>query len=104
MARPRPACCGRRPRCSVAAPDRRRGPHGAIVGPTQRPGRARISRATREQNLGIEQVGSAIQQIDRMTQQNSALVEESAAATSSLQSQADKLVDAVRTFRLTAVV
>ena len=59
-----------------------------------------ISRSTREQNLGIEQVGSAIQQIDRMTQQNSALVEESAAAAASLQAQAEKLVGAVRAFRL----
>ncbi|MDP9044740.1 MAG: methyl-accepting chemotaxis protein [Pseudomonadota bacterium] len=59
-----------------------------------------ISRATREQSLGLAQVGTAMQQIDRISQQNSALVEQSAAAASSLQTQAEKLVRAVGIFQL----
>jgi methyl-accepting chemotaxis protein len=42
-----------------------------------------ISAASREQSLGVSQVGEAVTQMDRVTQQNAVLVEEMAAATSS---------------------
>ncbi|ALV08261.1 methyl-accepting chemotaxis protein [Roseateles depolymerans] len=59
-----------------------------------------ISHATAEQSSGIHQIGSAISQLDQMTQQNAALVEESAAAAQSLQQQADALSQSVSVFRL----
>jgi methyl-accepting chemotaxis protein len=59
-----------------------------------------ISTATREQNDGLEQITVAINQMDQTTQQNAALVEQSAAASASLRDQADRLVQAVATFRL----
>ncbi len=59
-----------------------------------------ISAATRQQTQGIGQVGDAVTQLDRVTQQNAALVEESAAAADSLSQQAAKLVEAVSVFRL----
>ncbi len=46
------------------------------------------------------QVGQAVSQMDQVTQQNSALVEESAAAAESLRQQAARLVDAVAVFRM----
>ena len=46
-----------------------------------------ISAASHEQSLGVAQVGEAVTQMDRVTQQNAALVEEMAAAASSLQSR-----------------
>ncbi len=49
---------------------------------------------------GINQIGSAISQLDQMTQQNAALVEESAAAAQSLQHQADALSQSVAVFKL----
>ena len=61
-----------------------------------------ISSASREQSLGISQVGEAISQLDRATQQNAALVEESAAASESLRNQAQTLVGAVASFKLDA--
>jgi methyl-accepting chemotaxis protein len=61
-----------------------------------------ITSASREQSNGIEQVGQAVTQMDQTTQQNAALVEESAAAASSLKAQAQKLVQAVSVFRLDA--
>jgi len=61
-----------------------------------------ISNATVEQNSGIQQVGDAISQLDQVTQQNAALVEESAAAAESLKQQAGGLVHAVGVFRLPA--
>jgi len=51
-----------------------------------------ISSASQEQTSGIEQVNQAIAQMDQVTQQNAALVEEAAAAASSLQEQAGHLV------------
>ncbi len=63
---------------------------------------AEISIATREQSEGISQVGEAVAQMDQVTQQNAALVEESAAAASSLKMQADQLVQAVSVFKLAA--
>jgi len=62
-----------------------------------------ISVATRSQDSEISQVNSAVGQLDAMTQQNAALVEESAAAAASLKDQADRLVDAVNAFKLPAV-
>jgi len=59
-----------------------------------------ISAATLEQTQGIGQVGGAISQLDQVTQQNAALVEESAAAAESLNQQAGRLVEAVGVFRL----
>ncbi|WP_304622795.1 methyl-accepting chemotaxis protein [Pelomonas cellulosilytica] len=59
-----------------------------------------ISHAAREQGSGIGQIGQAIANMDQMTQQNAALVEESAAAAASLQQQADALASTVSVFRL----
>ncbi|MBS7779752.1 methyl-accepting chemotaxis protein [Acidovorax sp. CCYZU-2555] len=59
-----------------------------------------ISAASSEQSTGVGQVGEAITQMDQATQQNAALVEESAAAADSLQRQAQELVEAVAVFRL----
>ena len=59
-----------------------------------------ISSATVEQTSGIGQVSHAVTQLDQVTQQNAALVEESAAAADSLRAQAAKLVEAVQVFRL----
>lgn len=59
-----------------------------------------ISNASDEQSAGVAQVGQAMSQMDQVTQQNAALVEESAAAASSLKSQAQRLVQAVAIFRL----
>jgi len=59
-----------------------------------------ITSASREQEEGIEQINQAIMQMDQMTQQNSALVEEAAAAAASLQDQADNLARVVSVFKL----
>ena len=59
-----------------------------------------ISAASTEQSQGIEQVNSAIAQMDEATQQNAALVEEAAAAAESLQDQASSLTQSVAVFRL----
>ena len=59
-----------------------------------------ISAASREQSQGVAQVGEAVTQMDQSTQQNAALVEESAAAASALQKQARALVDSVAIFQL----
>jgi methyl-accepting chemotaxis protein len=59
-----------------------------------------ISAASTEQSQGIEQVNSAIAQMDETTQQNAALVEEAAAAAESLQDQAASLTQSVAVFRL----
>jgi methyl-accepting chemotaxis protein len=59
-----------------------------------------ISAANREQTTGIEEINSAITQMDDVTRQNASLVEESAAAATSLQSQADTLAQLVATFKL----
>ncbi|MDY0748212.1 methyl-accepting chemotaxis protein [Paucibacter sp. R3-3] len=59
-----------------------------------------ISAASREQSTGISQVGDAVSQLDQVTQQNAALVEESAAAAESLKHQAASLSQAVSLFRL----
>ncbi|WP_321170354.1 methyl-accepting chemotaxis protein [Pseudoduganella aquatica] len=59
-----------------------------------------IVHAAQEQSSGIEQVNQAITQIDEMTQQNAALVEQAAAASESLREQAGALSDAVAVFTL----
>ncbi|MEH0834441.1 methyl-accepting chemotaxis protein [Pectobacterium cacticida] len=59
-----------------------------------------ISQASREQSDGINQMNLAIGQIDTTTQQNAALVEESASAALSLQAQASALTDAVSAFKI----
>ena len=61
-----------------------------------------ISSASAEQSQGVVQVGEAVGQMDQVTQQNAALVEESAAAAASLNQQAQQLVDAVAVFKLAA--
>ena len=59
-----------------------------------------ISAASNEQASGVAQVGEAVVQMDQATQQNAALVEEMAAAASSLKSQASELVQAVAFFKV----
>ncbi|MBN3064795.1 HAMP domain-containing protein [Pectobacterium aquaticum] len=61
-----------------------------------------IAQASREQSDGINQINLAVGQIDTTTQQNSALVEESAAAALSLQDQANSLARTVSVFNLGA--
>jgi methyl-accepting chemotaxis protein len=61
-----------------------------------------ISAASSEQAQGVSQVGEAVTQMDQVTQQNAALVEEMAAAASSLKSQAYDLVETVAVFKLGA--
>ena len=59
-----------------------------------------IAAASHEQASGIDQVNRAVAQMDEVTQQNAALVEEAAAAAGSMQDQARELVRAVGVFRL----
>lgn len=59
-----------------------------------------IACATVEQSAGIEQVEQAVTQMDQVTQQNAALVEQAAAAAGSLEQQASLMAEAVATFRL----
>ncbi|WP_409309945.1 methyl-accepting chemotaxis protein [Pectobacterium sp. B1J-3] len=59
-----------------------------------------ISQASREQSDGVNQINLAVGQIDTTTQQNAALVEQSASAALSLQSQASILAEAVSAFKL----
>jgi methyl-accepting chemotaxis protein len=61
-----------------------------------------ITAAASEQSDGIGQVNTAVSQLDQVTQQNAALVEQSAAAADSLKDQAARLAQVVGTFRLTA--
>ncbi len=61
---------------------------------------ADISIATREQTEGIEQINTAIMQMDQTTQQNAALVEEAAAAAAAMSDQASELERLVARFRL----
>jgi methyl-accepting chemotaxis protein len=59
-----------------------------------------ITAAASEQSDGIGQINSAVSQLDQMTQQNAALVEQSAAAAESLKDQAVRLSDVMSIFRL----
>jgi len=59
-----------------------------------------VTTATAHQSQGIDQVNTSVVELDRMTQQNAALVEQAAAAASSLEQQAIQLQQAVATFKL----
>jgi methyl-accepting chemotaxis protein len=65
---------------------------------------AEISNASTEQSAGIEQVGAIVTDMDALTQQNAALVEQAAAASGAMRQQADRLAQAVAAFRLAAPV
>ncbi|HBV40823.1 MAG TPA: methyl-accepting chemotaxis protein II [Erwinia sp.] len=60
---------------------------------------AEIASASDEQSRGIDQIGQAVTEMDRVTQQNASLVQESAAAAASLEEQATRLAQAVAVFR-----
>jgi methyl-accepting chemotaxis protein len=62
-----------------------------------------IAAASNEQSMGIEQVNEAITQMDDVTQQNAALVEEAAASAEAMQEQARNLMEAVSRFKLNEV-
>ena len=59
-----------------------------------------ISTASSEQTVGIEQINHTIAQMDQVTQQNAALVEQAAAAAASMQSQTSNLAGVVSVFKL----
>ncbi len=59
-----------------------------------------IGNSSIDQSRGISQVADAVHQLDQVTQQNAALVEESAAAAESLRSQAETLTEIVALFTL----
>jgi len=61
-----------------------------------------ITRGAQNQSQGIGQVNEAVGHLDQMTQQNAALVEQSAAAAESLKEQAQRLAEVVRVFRVAA--
>jgi len=61
---------------------------------------AEIAAASQEQSSGIDQVNRAVMQMDEVTQQNAALVEEAAAAARAMQEQADELEHQIRYFRV----
>jgi methyl-accepting chemotaxis protein len=75
---------------------------GEIVGSVQRVSDiiGEISAASSEQSEGIGQVNTSVVQLDQMTQQNAALVEESAAAAEALKEQAQRLAHVVSSFKL----
>jgi methyl-accepting chemotaxis protein len=77
-----------------------------IVGSVQRVSDiiGEITAASGEQSDGIGQVNVAVNQLDQMTQQNAALVEESAAAAESLKDQAARLAQVIQIFRLDGLV
>ena len=59
-----------------------------------------IASASDEQSRGIDQVGQAVAEMDRVTQQNASLVEESASAASALEEQAARLNETVAVFKI----
>ncbi len=61
-----------------------------------------ITSGAREQLTGISQINEAVAQMDTITQQNAAMVEQLASSASNLQQQADTVAEAVRVFRLEA--
>ena len=61
-----------------------------------------IANASLEQSHGIEQVNIAVNQMDETAQQNAALVQQSSAATRSLEEQSRELMEAMSSFKLTA--
>ena len=62
-----------------------------------------ITASTAEQSDGLDRINAAISALDTVTQHNSALVEEGAAAAQSLKDQAGQLADAVSAFKLDRV-
>ena len=60
---------------------------------------AEISAASKEQSNGIEEVNTAVTQMDKITQQNAALVEQAAAAAKSMEDQTDGLAGMVASFK-----
>ncbi|WGL58445.1 methyl-accepting chemotaxis protein [Kluyvera intermedia] len=60
-----------------------------------------IASASDEQSRGIDQVGQAVAEMDRVTQQNASLVEESATAAAALEEQAARLNETVAVFKIT---
>jgi methyl-accepting chemotaxis protein len=79
-----------------------RGRMDSLVGQVQRVSQliGEIAHANQEQNTGISQIGDAVTQLDQVTQQNAALVEESAAAAESLRHQAVQLNTVVARFQV----
>ena len=73
-----------------------------IVGESQRVNAllGQVATGSREQSQGMAQIGEAVAELDRMTQQNAALVEQTAAAASSMNDQAQTLAGLVAKFRL----
>ncbi|MDL2336685.1 MAG: methyl-accepting chemotaxis protein [Pseudomonadota bacterium] len=61
-----------------------------------------VATAAREQSLGISQIGQAVQELDRMTQQNASLVEQTAGAASAMRDQAHTLAEEVSRFKMPA--
>ncbi|ACB34433.1 methyl-accepting chemotaxis sensory transducer [Leptothrix cholodnii SP-6] len=61
-----------------------------------------VAVGAREQSLGVGQIGEAVQELDRMTQQNAALVEETAAASAAMKDQAHALAEEVARFKMPA--
>ena len=59
-----------------------------------------IDTGTREQSLGMQQLGGAVQELDRSSQQNMALVEQTAAAAATLRDTASQLAERVSRFQL----
>ncbi|WP_043704532.1 hypothetical protein [Leptothrix cholodnii] len=64
---------------------------------------AEITAATQQQQDGTSQINAALGQLDQSTQQNAALVEETAAAAESLRQQATRLTEVMAQFRLADV-
>jgi len=60
-----------------------------------------IAEASAEQSRGVQQVNKTVTEMDKVVQQNAAAVQESAAAAEGMRQQAESLVNAVSTFRLT---
>jgi methyl-accepting chemotaxis protein len=63
---------------------------------------AGIAQAGREQSQNLREVNQAITQVDTVTQQNAALVEQTTATAGSLKEQSEHLADTIRKFKLTA--
>jgi methyl-accepting chemotaxis protein len=63
-----------------------------------------IADTANQQDAGISQIGSAIQELDRGAQQNAALVEQTATAAGQLKDQASALAETVAVFKLPAAV
>ena len=61
---------------------------------------AEIAAASKEQSTGVEEINKAVVQMDQMTQQNAALVEESAAASRTLQEEAQSMFDRMSAYSI----